>query len=73
MRLFFEKTQVINSGFRSRCRHRPAALLFPAEKSGHEERVNLLLFDVSLGHFVIRLSIAVPRPSVSQTGNRLDP
>ena len=32
-------------------------------------RVNLPLFDVPLSHFIMRPSIAVPRPSVFQTAS----
>ena len=33
------------------------------------EDLNLPLFDVPLSHFIMRPSIAVPRPSVSQTAS----
>ena len=33
------------------------------------KKVNLPLFDVPLSHFIMRPSIAVPRPSVFQTAS----
>jgi len=49
--------------------HRRVAETVSAQPHKSAGAVNLPLFDVPLSHFIMRPSIAVPRPSVVQTAS----